>query len=178
MRGKCATGGREVEFPRASAQCCLTFPHGVYSALWLSSRSFSSLTRCTGFADSPPVDYVIAEAQYYHRELLTPLRFCFMVILPCSLLSGTNFVELCNIFEYCGANYFSSLSTLSWLEFITFRQGRGISLNSAIFLLQSQLLPPRHECGSLTWESGLITKWLAEFLDGFDENYYFSPIFL
>ena len=59
-------------FPRASARRCLTFPHGVYSAHRFSSRSFSSPTRCTGFADSPPGWLCIAEAQYYHSELPTP----------------------------------------------------------------------------------------------------------
>ena len=53
MRLECAICGRGAEFPRASARRCLTFPHGVYSAHRFSSRSFSSPTRCTGFADSP-----------------------------------------------------------------------------------------------------------------------------
>ena len=53
MRLECAICGRGAEFPRASARRCLTFPHGVCSAHRFSSRSFSSPTRCTGFADSP-----------------------------------------------------------------------------------------------------------------------------
>ena len=85
-----------------------------FIALPDSLTEFSSPTRCTGFTDSPPVDYVIAEAQYYHRELPTPPRFHFMVILPCSPLSDMNFVELCNIFVYCRANYFSSLISTEW----------------------------------------------------------------
>ena len=57
MRLECAICGRGGGvFPRASARRCLTFPHGVYSAHRFSSRSFSSPTRCTGFANSPPVD--------------------------------------------------------------------------------------------------------------------------
>ena len=98
--------GRGAEFPRVSARRCLTFPQGVYSAPWFSSRSFSSPTRCTGFDDSPPVDYVIAEAQYYHRELPTPPWFRFKVILPFSL-NSTNFAEY---FVY----YFPAWSQLLW----------------------------------------------------------------
>ena len=74
MPVKCVICGRGAEFPRASARRCLTFPHGVYSA-----HCFSSPTRCTGFTHSPPVDYDIAEAQYYHGELPTPPQFRFMV---------------------------------------------------------------------------------------------------
>ena len=40
MRWEFAICSRGVEFPRASAWRCLTFPHGVYRAHWLSSRSF------------------------------------------------------------------------------------------------------------------------------------------
>ena len=73
MRLECAICGRGAEFPRASAQRCLTFPHGVYSAHRFSSRSFSSPTRCTGFADSPPVDGKLPRQLLYHGELPTRL---------------------------------------------------------------------------------------------------------
>ena len=73
MRLECAICGRGAEFPRASARRCLTFPHGVYSAHRFSSRSFSSPTRCTGFADSPPVDGKLPRQLLYHRELPTRL---------------------------------------------------------------------------------------------------------
>ena len=79
MRLECAICGRGAEFPRASAQRCLTFPHGVYSAHRFSSRSFSSPTRCTGFADSPPVDGKLLMQLHCHGELPTPPRFRFMV---------------------------------------------------------------------------------------------------
>ena len=73
MRLECAICGRGAEFPRASARRCLTFPHGVYSAHRFSSRSFSSPTRCTGFADSPPVDGKLPRQLLYHGELPTRL---------------------------------------------------------------------------------------------------------
>ena len=73
MREKCIICGRGAEFPRASARRCLTFPHSVYSAHRFSSRSFSSPTRCTGFADSPPVDGKLPRQLLYHGELPTRL---------------------------------------------------------------------------------------------------------
>ena len=109
MRVKCIICGRGAEFPPASARRCLTFPHSVYSSHLFSSRSFSSPTRCMGFADSPPVDYDIAEAQYCHGELLTPPQFRFMVSVtrfPTVRERILDFVELCNIFVYCRAKYF------------------------------------------------------------------------
>ena len=82
MRGECTICGRGAEFPRASAQRCLTFPHCVYSAQRLSSRSFSSPTQCTGFANSPPVDGKLLMQLLYHGELPTPPQYRFMVSLP------------------------------------------------------------------------------------------------
>ena len=82
--------GRWAEFPRASARRCLTFPHGVYSAHRFSSRSFSSPTWCTGFADSPPVDGKLLMQLLYHGELPTPPRFRFHGCDPISHCTGTN----------------------------------------------------------------------------------------
>ena len=73
MREKCVICGRGAEFPWASARRCPTFPHSVYSAHRFSSRSFSSPTRCTGFADSPPVDGKLPRQLLYHGELPTRL---------------------------------------------------------------------------------------------------------
>ena len=73
MWEKCVMCGRGAEFPRASARRCLTFPHSVYSAHRFSSWSFSSPTRCTGFADSPPVDGKLPRQLLYHGELPTRL---------------------------------------------------------------------------------------------------------
>ena len=83
MRVKCVICGRGAEFSRGSARRCLTFLHSVYSA-----HPFFSLTGCTGFADSLPVDYDIAEAQYYHGELPTLPRFCFMVSVTLPTVRG------------------------------------------------------------------------------------------
>ena len=46
------------------------------------SRSFSSPTRCKGFADRPPVDSKLLMQLLCHGELPTPSRFRFMVSLP------------------------------------------------------------------------------------------------
>ena len=100
---KCIKCGIGAEFPRASARRCLTFPHSVYSAHRFSSRSYSSPTRCTGFADSPPIDGKLLMQLLYHGELPTPPRFRFMVSVtqfPTVLGQILNFVELCNIFSY------------------------------------------------------------------------------
>ena len=83
MRLQCAICGRGVEFPRASARRWLTFPHGFYSAHRLSSTSFSSPTRCTGFADGPPVDGKLLMQLLYHRELLpTHLYLASWLVCP------------------------------------------------------------------------------------------------
>ena len=75
--GDCVSRGEA--FTRASARHCLTFPHGVFSALRLSSRSFFSSTQWKGFTDRPRWLH-IAKAQYYHGELPTPPWESFMVI--------------------------------------------------------------------------------------------------
>ena len=79
---ECVICGRGAEFPWASTRRCLTFPLGVYSTHWLSSRSFSFPTRCTGFADSPLVDGKLLMQLLYHGEVPTPPQFRFMVSLP------------------------------------------------------------------------------------------------
>ena len=132
MRLECAISSRGAEFPRASARRCLTFPHGVYSAHRLSSRSFSSPTRCTGFADW----LHIAEAHYYHGGLPTLPRFRFMVsltqfshctryefrfrwtlqyfcILQGQLLSNSSSDTLCAVSSYIGFPSDSCLPTTS-----------------------------------------------------------------
>ena len=77
--GECTICGRVVKFPRASTRRCLTFPHGVYSTHRLSSRSFSSPTRCTGFANSPSVD---GKLLMLHGELPTPPLFASWLVCP------------------------------------------------------------------------------------------------
>ena len=121
MRLECAICGRGVEFPRASARRCLTFRHDVYSAHRLSSQSFSSLTRCTGFVDNPSVGGKLLMQLLYHGQLPTPPWFRFMVSLPRApfTVRGTNFIELCNIFVYCRASYFSSSDSCFWIHYIS-----------------------------------------------------------
>ena len=171
MPGECAICGRGAEFPRASARSCLTFPHCVYSAHRLSSRSFSSPTWCTGFTDSTPVDGKLLMQLLYHGELPTPPRFRFMVSLPrgqhpslCAVRISLNSA----IFLYtAGPATFRPLTAA--LDSSHFMQGGErkflfFSLNSAMFFFssQGQLLPPRHKPGYLAWESGLLTNRLAE----------------
>ena len=121
IRLECAICGRGSEFPRASGRHCLTFPHGVYSVHRLSSRSFSSPTRCTGIADSKLLMQLL-----YHGQLPTPPQFRFTV-------RGTNFVELCNILYTAGPPNFRPLTAA--LDSSRFVQGGGISLNSAMPLV-------------------------------------------
>ena len=88
---ECAICGRGAEFPRSSARRCLTFPHGVYSAHRFSSQSFSSPTRCTGFADSPPVDYVLPKLSIIMGNCRHPPQFHFHGQCdPISHCTGTN----------------------------------------------------------------------------------------
>ena len=65
-------------FPRASARRCLTFPHGVYSAHRLSSRSFSLRPDVRDLPTAPPVDGKLLIQLLYYRVLPTPPRFRFM----------------------------------------------------------------------------------------------------
>ena len=103
MRLECAICGRGAELPRASARRCLTFPHGVYSAHRFSSRSFSSPTRCTGFADSPPVE-ASCQGNCFIIGNCRPASIRFMVSVTrfSTVLGWTtlDFVELCNISSY------------------------------------------------------------------------------
>ena len=80
MQLECAICGRGPEFPRASD--CLTFPHGVYSVHRLSSWSFSSPTRCTGFANSPPVDYVLPKLSIIMVNCRHRLDFASWLVCP------------------------------------------------------------------------------------------------
>ena len=104
MRLECAICGGGVEFPRASARRCLTFPHGVYSAHRFSSQSFTSPTRCTGFADSPPGWRQAAKATTLSWGTADPPRFASWSVWPDfpTVLGWTtlDFVELCNISSY------------------------------------------------------------------------------
>ena len=50
------------------------------------------------------------EAQYYHRELPTPPRFRFMVVLPNSSTEGEIFIKLCNIFCTAGPSTYERLA--------------------------------------------------------------------
>ena len=95
MREKCVICGRGAEFPRASARRCLTFPHSVYSAHRFSSRSVSSPTRCTGFADSPSVDGKPANATALSWGTVDPPRFASWSVWPdfshCTGMNNTQF---------------------------------------------------------------------------------------
>ena len=115
----------------------MTFPHSVYSAHRLSSWSFSSPTRCMGFTNSPPVDGKMLMQLLYHGELPTPPRFCFMVSLPRApfTVRGSNFVELCNNFVYCGPATFHPLTAALYSSLFT--QG-GISLNSQMIFFHNR----------------------------------------
>ena len=101
-----AVEGRNFHGPQCDAAWLFLT---VFIASPAFSRSFSSPTRCMGFADSPPVDVKLLMQLLYHRELATPPRFPFMVGLP--RVCGTNFVELCNIFaHFCSSCYFYLVS--------------------------------------------------------------------
>ena len=136
MRVKCAICGRGAEFPQASSWRCLTFPHGAYSAHWHSSRSFFPLW--------PMYDPQLANSKLrLHGKLPTRLDFISWLFCPkCSPLHCARyefFIELCNIFVYCRANY-SFSSSDSCFEFITFRARW--SLNSAIFYYRANYFHP------------------------------------
>ena len=147
MRGERVICGRGARFPQASAWRCLTFPHGV----------FSSLTRCTGFADSPPVDgqlqcncFIIGNCQH---------RFDFASWLVCPKCSSLH----CARYEYfciLQGQLLFVLGQLLWIHHTSCKVLFHWTLQ--YFLLQSQLLSPKREHGSLAWELGLITNQLAE----------------
>ena len=143
MRVECIICSRGAEFPRASARCCLTLLHGVFSAHRFSSRSFSSPTQCTGFTDSPPPRFDNGNIWPPQGELPTRLAFASWLVCPqCSPLHCARyelFIELCNMFVYCRANYFfSSSDSCFWIHHVSCRVGV-ISLNSEmIFFITEQ----------------------------------------
>ena len=129
MRVKCVICDRGAEFPRASARRCLTFPHGVYSAHRFSSRSFSSPTRCTGCADSPPVDYVLPMLSIIMGNCRHRLDFASWPVWP--------------VFPLTSVSSYIGFASCQLLGFSTFPQGGArnilnisrISLNSAMPLV-------------------------------------------
>ena len=157
--GECAICGRGAEFRDAAWLFLMvfialnSFPHRVFPLrpdVW----------------DLPTAPRLANSKLRLYRELPTPPWFRFMVMLPFSL-SCTNFVDLCNIFVYCRANYFLAWSQLLWIHHIS--SSAEIYIFFSLFhwtlqynLLKSQLLPLKRERGSLAWESGLITNRLAE----------------
>ena len=155
MRLECAICSRGAEFPR-------TFPQGVFP-LRPDVRDSPTAPRLTTYcrssvlswwtADTPSLPWFSHCTRYEVRFRWTLQYFC---ILQGQLLSNSSSDKLCAVSSYIG---FSSDSCL----LARFAQG-GISLNSAMifFSLQSQLLLPRHERGSLAWESGLLTNQLVE----------------
>ena len=142
MWGECTLCDRGAEFlPRGSARRIPNF----------FSRSFSSPTRCTGLADSPPVDGKLLMQLVYHGELLTPPRFCFMVVLPFFLYWGGISLNYAIFLILQGQLLFPSFSCFGrivilagWGSFAVFHWTL-----QCFFSLQSQLLPPRCERGSL-----------------------------
>ena len=139
MRLECAICGRGAEFPRASARRCLTFPHSVYSAHLFSSRSFSSPTRCTGFADSPPVEGS-CQCNCFIMGNCRPASIRFMVSVTrfshCTRMNDTRFRwTLQYIFVYTAGPSTLQESSSSDSELSAFharwrQKISGISLNS------------------------------------------------
>ena len=89
------------EFPWASARHSRTFLHGVYSAHLFSSRSFSSPTQCTGFADSPPVDYILPKLSIIMGNCRHCLDFASWSVWPDFPLYGDEFSISLNSAIFC-----------------------------------------------------------------------------
>ena len=121
--GECAICGRGQNFSRASARCCLTFPTGVYSAPRLSSWSFSSLTRCTGFADSPR----LANSKLrLHGKLPTPFDFTSWLVCPeCSPLPCARYEFHWTLQYFCilQGQLLFVLWQLFWIHHVSCRVG-------------------------------------------------------
>ena len=122
------------------------FPHGVF----LSNAMY-------GIRRQPPVDPARGVMQLlYHGNCqhLHCARYEFLWTLQyfCILQGQLLFV----------------LWQLLWIHHISCRVEKENfslfhwTLQCLFFSSQSQLLPPRHKCGSLAWEFGLLTNRLAE----------------
>ena len=92
-----AIEGRNFHGPQRD---CLTFPHSVYSA-HLFLTEFFSLTRCTGFADSPPVDYVLPKLSIIMGNCRHRLDFASWSVWPDSQLYGDEFFISLNSAIFC-----------------------------------------------------------------------------
>ena len=139
MRLECAICGRGAEFPRASVRRCLTFPHGVYSAHWFSSRVFPLRPNVR---DSPRAPRLTASCQgnCFIMGNCRPASIRFMVSVTrfshCTGMNNTRFRwTLQYIFVYTAGPSTLQESSSSDSELSAFharwrQKISGISLNS------------------------------------------------